>query len=262
MPEGHTIHRAANDLRRALANQVLIVSSPQGRFAGGASVLDGRECLSVDAYGKHLLLGFEDSLWLHIHLGLFGRIRRRKVPAVEPRGAVRVRLESETHVVDVSGPTICSNIDCAELAALIDRIGPDVLREDADPLRAISRISRSRAPIGRLLMDQSVIAGIGNIYRTELLWRAGIHPDTPGKSIEEAEIWRLWHDACRLLKLGVKRNAIITSEHAMQSRSRYRERTNIFGKSNCPSCGHVIRRLEIAGRRAFVCDACQPMVQS
>ena len=262
MPEGHTIHRAANDLRRALANKVLIVNSPQGRFAGGASVLDGRECLSVDAYGKHLLLGFEDSLWLHIHLGLFGRIRRRKVPAMEPRGAVRVRLESETHVVDVSGPTICTNIDSAELAALIDRIGPDVLREDADPLRAISRISRSRAPIGRLLMDQSVIAGIGNIYRTELLWRAGIHPDIPGKSIEEAEIWRLWHDASRLLKLGVKRNAIITAEHAMQSRSRYRERTNIFGKSNCPSCRNTIRRLEIAGRRAFVCDTCQPMIQS
>lgn len=259
MPEGHTIHRAARDLRRAISAQVLTVSSPQGRFAGGASVLDGRQCDSVEAYGKHLVLGFEDGIWLHVHLGLFGRIRRSKLPAAEPRGAVRVRLESQTHVVDISGPTICSNIDRGERDALIKRIGPDVLRNDADPERAVGRIRRSRAPIGRLLMDQSVIAGIGNIYRTELLWRAGIHPDTLGRSIDEAALWSLWEDAKLLLELGVRRNAIITTDRAMQSQSRYKERTNIFGKSHCPACKQEILRIDIAGRRAFVCLTCQPL---
>ena len=103
MPEGHTIHRAALDLRRALSGQTVGVTSPQGRFAGGASVLDGRQCQSVEAYGKHLVVGFEDEIWLHIHLGLFGRIRRRKLPAPEPRGAIRVRLIGQTRVVDISG---------------------------------------------------------------------------------------------------------------------------------------------------------------
>lgn len=262
MPEGHTIHRAARDLRRALAGQALVVTSPQGRFAGGASVLDGRQCLSVEAYGKHLILGFEDAVWLHIHLGLFGRIRRRKLPLIEPKGAVRVRLVSQTHLADISGPTICVNIDESELHELIDRIGPDVLRADADPAKALDRIGRSRTPIGRLLMDQSVIAGIGNIYRTELLWRAGLHPDMPGKSIERSVLLALWEDAKHLLKLGVKRNAIITADRAMRSRSRYGERTNIFAKPICPTCRHRIRRLEIAGRRAFVCEVCQPPNQS
>ena len=242
--------------------EVRTVSSPQGRFAGGASVLDGRQCDSVEAYGKHLVLSFDDDIWLHIHLGLFGRIRRRKVPALEPKGAVRVRLESQTHVVDVSGPTICSNVDRDERDALIKRIGPDVLRDDADPAIAVARISRSRAPIGRLLMDQAVIAGIGNIYRTELLWRAGIHPDTQGRSIDEAALWRLWEDAKRLLELGVKRNAIITSDRAMRSQSRYKERTNIFGKSHCPACQCEIRRIDIAGRRAFICVQCQPRAEA
>ncbi len=258
MPEGHTIHRAARDLRRALAGQVLLVTSPQGRFAGGASVLDGRQCLTVEAYGKHLILGFEDAIWLHIHLGLFGRIRRRKLPLSEPKGAIRVRLVSQTHFTDISGPTICTNIDEPELHELINRIGPDVLRKDADPSKALDRIGRSRAPIGRLLMDQSVIAGIGNIYRTELLWRAGIHPDTPGKLIERSELLALWKDAKNLLEIGVKRNAIITADQAIRARSRYGERTNIFGKSTCPSCGDRVRRVEIAGRRAFICDVCQP----
>lgn len=259
MPEGHTIHRAARDLKRALSEQVLTVTSPQGRFAGGASILDGRTCQSVEAYGKHLIIGFEDEVWLHIHLGLFGRIRRRKLPIVEPQGAVRVRLVSGTHVVDINGPTICTNLDQAERELLINRIGPDVLRDDAIPALALDRIGRSRAPIGRLLMDQSVISGIGNIYRTELLWRAGIHPDTPGKAINQAALEALWTDAKQLLALGVKRNAIITADHAMRSRTRYGERTNIFGKQQCPACEQRVRRIEIAGRRAFLCDVCQPM---
>lgn len=257
MPEGHTIHRAARDLRRALAGQSLDVSSPQGRFSGGASVLDGRECRSVEAYGKHLIIGFDGEIWLHVHLGLFGRIKRRKLPLLEPKGAVRVRLVSSTHVVDINGPTICENLERAALDQVLSRIGPDVLRDDADANRALDRIGRSRAPIGRLLMDQSVIAGIGNIYRTELLWRAGLHPHVPGNLISRDKLSALWEDAKQLLALGVKRNVIITSDVAMSTKSKYRERTNIFGKSMCPTCGGVIQKIDIAGRRAFVCNACQ-----
>ncbi|HIP78067.1 MAG TPA: Fpg/Nei family DNA glycosylase, partial [Kiloniellaceae bacterium] len=178
MPEGHTIHRAARDHRRALAGEVLAVSSPQGRFAEGAGRIDGRRCLTVEAYGKHLLYGFEGGETLHIHLGLFGRLRVRKLPLSEPRGAVRVRLVSATHVVDVNGPNTCRLLDEPETLSLIGRIGPDVLRPDAEPERAFRRISRSRAAIGRLIMDQSVMAGIGNIYRSEILWRQAVHPET------------------------------------------------------------------------------------
>ncbi|MEO0729905.1 MAG: DNA-formamidopyrimidine glycosylase family protein, partial [Pseudomonadota bacterium] len=85
MPEGHTIHRAARDHRRALKGHALGVSSPQGRFIEGAELLDGRTCRDVDAYGKHLLYRFDDGNALHIHLGLFGRMKRVKGPAGEPK---------------------------------------------------------------------------------------------------------------------------------------------------------------------------------
>ena len=260
MPEGHTIHRAARDHRRILAGQQLTVSSPQGRFSEGAILLTGQLCLAVEAFGKHLLYRFKNGNVLHIHLGLFGRIRNRKLPLIEPRGAVRVRLVSDTHIVDINGPTICRVLVGQEILTLIDRIGPDVLRSDADPGLAFNKITKSKAPIGRLIMDQSVMAGIGNIYRSEILWRQAVHPETPGKAIDRQTFDRIWDDAKALLKIGVKYNAIITVDDTSPSKSRYRERVNIFAKDNCPKCKGAIRRFEINGRRTFVCETCQPLI--
>ena len=259
MPEGHTIHRAARDHRKVLAVDVLDVSSPQGRFAEGAKRIDGHRCTNVEAYGKHLIYRFEYGLALHIHLGLFGKLRKRKLPLAEPRGAVRVRLVSSTHGVDINGPNTCEVLNEPELLALIGRIGPDVLRADADPGQAFLRISKSRAPIGRLIMNQAVMAGIGNIYRTEILWRQSIHPLTPGRALSRADFDRLWGDAAELLAIGVKRNAIITTDDAPVGRGRLKERVNIFGKTVCPKCQGDVERLELENRKAYVCAACQPL---
>ena len=261
MPEGHTIHRAARDHHKLFCNQKLAVSSPQGRFADGASILDGQTCLSVEAFGKHLIYHFDHGDALHIHLGLFGRIRKRRLPVGEPRGAVRVRFVGETHVIDINGPTICRVLTKPELLSLIDRIGPDVLRSDANPDSAYKKIAKSKSPIGRLIMDQSVMAGIGNIYRSEILWRQAIHPETPGRLIDQPTFERIWKDAKSLLEIGVKRNAIVTVDNKPPAKSRYRERVNIFAKDKCPKCSNVIRRFEINGRRTFVCEYCQPKIK-
>ena len=261
MPEGHTIHRAARDHRRILARQKLIVSSPQGRFSRGASLLNEQICLAVEAFGKHLLYKFDNEYTLHIHLGLFGRIRKQKLPLAEPKGSVRVRLIGKTHLIDINGPTICEILDQKEVMALVDRIGPDVLRADANPDLAYEKIARSRAPIGRLIMDQSVMAGIGNIYRSEILWRQAIHPETPGKAINRQTFDQIWDDARTLLAIGVERNAIITVFDGQLPKKRYGEKFNIFGKASCPRCEGEIRRFEISGRRTFVCDYCQPLMR-
>ena len=262
MPEGHTIHRAARDQRPMLVGKPLAVSSPQGRFEAGAAFLDGQTCTAIEAFGKHLIYRFGEDRALHVHLGLYGRFRTAKAPAgdppPEPRGAVRVRLLSPTHVVDVNGPNTCEVLDAAELATLTARIGPDVLRPDADPELAWRKISKSRAPIGQLLMDQSVMAGIGNIYRTEILWRQNTHPETPGRILDRAAFDRLWTDAVTLLEIGMQKNAIVTVDRAAKSRSRYGERVNIFNKPHCPACASEIRAFEMAARRVFACETCQP----
>jgi endonuclease VIII len=259
MPEGHTIHRAAQDHRKMLVGKILDVSSPQGYFLEGAEILHGKTCVSIEAYGKHLFYLFDHGETLHIHLGLFGRFRTAKTPAAEPRGAVRVRMISPTHVVDINGPNTCELLSADELATRIARIGPDVLREDADKERAWQRIHKSRTAFGQLLMDQAVVAGVGNIYRTELLWRARLHPRIPGNQIDRTMFDTVWADAIHLLHIGVKNNAIITVDNVKKSRSRYGERVNIFGKAICPQCAGDIEKFEMATRRVYLCQTCQPL---
>jgi endonuclease-8 len=267
MPEGHTIHRLARDHTAKLGGKTLAVSSPQGLFATGAQLLDGLRLHSIQAWGKHLFYQFdrpETGPILHVHLGLFGKYRLQKrtgesVPEV--RGATRVRFVSPDHVLDLNGPNQCEVIEPHEMQAIVDRLGPDPLREDARPARAWDRISKSRAAIGQLIMDQSVISGIGNIYRTELLFRARLSPDLPGRQLSRPAFNRLWKDAVKLLNIGVKYNRIITVDldriDKAPGKLRYGERTLIFARQTCPSCGGAVTRFEIAKRRAFRCDACQ-----
>ncbi len=259
MPEGHTIHREARDQRPLLAGRMLRVSSPQGRFAEGAARLDGRRCETLEAYGKHLLYGFEGGDALHLHFGLYGKVRKGEGSAPEPVGAVRVRLESAEGFVDVNGPNRCEILDPAGVEKLLDRLGPDVLRPDADPERAWARIRASRTAIGLMLMDQSVLAGIGNIYRTEILWRQRLAPALPGRALPRADFERVWADSAHLLAIGVEQRAIVTVEGATRGAGRYGGVFNIFNKPDCPRCGGPVRKFAMAGRRAFACDTCQPM---
>lgn len=193
MPEGHTIHRIARDHGREFAGQKLRVSSPQGRFVDGANVLSGRQLKSVSAKGKHLCYWFAGEKLLHIHLGLYGKFRQHKLPPPEPRGAVRLRVVGHRSAFDLNGPTRCELLTKAEWERLQNRLGPDPLREDADPERVWERIKKSRQAIGKLLMDQSVIAGVGNVYRSEVLFLLGIHPERAGTQLERDEFDTLWH---------------------------------------------------------------------
>ena len=260
MPEGHTIHREARDQTPMLRRKLVAVSSPQGRFFEGAALLDGRRCMALEAYGKHLFYRFAGGDTLHIHLGLYGKFRKAKLPAPEPKGAVRIRMETATHVVDCNGPTACEVLDPAAVAKLLARLGPDVLRDDADPEQAWTRIARSRAPIGQLVMDQAVIAGLGNIYRTEILWRQRIHPLTEGRDVSRAAFDAFWADSAALLRIGVERKAIITVNGASRGRSRYGARTNIFKKKVCPRCEGPVLQFAMAARKVFCCETCQVRV--
>ncbi|TDE11415.1 Fpg/Nei family DNA glycosylase, partial [Actinomadura sp. 6K520] len=176
MPEGHTVHRLAAEHQRMFGGRCVSASSPQGRFAEGAARLDGRVLVEADAHGKHLLVRFDDERTLHVHLGIYGRYVFGAVPVPEPVGAVRLRLVGAGGFADLRGPNACELLDPGDVKVLRDRLGPDPLRADGDPEVAWRRVGRSRTPVAVLLMDQSVVAGPGNIYRAEVLFRRGIDP--------------------------------------------------------------------------------------
>jgi len=257
MPEGHTIHRAARDHAQLIGDQQIAATSPQGRFEEGAAMLDGAVCERTEAVGKHLLYHFDVGQVLHIHLGLGGYFRTGAQPVDPPREVVRLRMESATHALDIIGPNTCELIATGAMDAFRMRYGPDLLAETPDPDRAIQRILKSRAPIARLLMDQKVIAGIGNIYRTEILWLRRIHPMTRGVDMTEDALRELWDDMRALLQIGVETNKIITTGKRSKARGQVRERTNIFGKKTCPACKGTITKETLSGRTLYHCPTCQ-----
>ncbi|MEM9724716.1 MAG: DNA-formamidopyrimidine glycosylase family protein [Pseudomonadota bacterium] len=257
MPEGHTIHRAALDHGKLLKGRAVAASSPQGRFAEGAALIDGAACLGTEAVGKHLLYHFDTGQSVHIHLGLGGYFTVAKKAPKPPREVTRLRLATANSAVDIIGPNTCELLPSAAMEAFRLRYGPDLLAAKPDPDRAVAAIRKSRAPIARLLMDQKVISGIGNIYRAEILWLRGLNPMTRGVDLPEAEIRGLWDEMRALLQLGVKKNAIITNRDAVRAGRVHGERTNIFGKPRCPRCQGVIEKSKLSGRTLYHCPTCQ-----
>ena len=264
MPEGHTIHRLARDHRPLLVGRTVRVSSPQGRFAAGAALVDGRTVTRVEPYGKHLWYRFDGGELLHVHLGLYGKWADGPLPAPEPKGALRVRLQTEEHYLDLRGPTHCDLVTPAERTAVLERLGPDPLRPDADPDLAWDRIVRAKTPIGQLLMDQKVLAGIGNVYRAEVLYRAGLSPFRPGRDVER-ETWdRLWLDTVQLMRAGVRAGRIVTTERADRDRrtgpARREDSHYVYRRDGlpCRRCGTEVRTEVMAARNLFWCPVCQP----
>ncbi|HEX4432299.1 MAG TPA: DNA-formamidopyrimidine glycosylase family protein [Frankiaceae bacterium] len=265
MPEGHTIHRLAREHRELFGGAVVQAQSPQGRFEDGAAAISGRVLQRVEPYGKHLLYRFEGlPERLHVHLGLYGKFVPGHLPAPEPRGALRLRLVGRESYADLRGPTACELMLPGEVKALLARLGPDPLKPRADPQQAWLRLSRSRTSVGALLMDQAVLAGVGNVYRAEVLYRALLSPFRMGRDVSAAEFSALWTDLVHLMRLGVRDGRIITTlpedRPAGRRRRPLREDSHyVYRRTGepCRRCGTAIRTELMAGRNLYWCPYCQ-----
>lgn len=267
MPEGHTLHRLARLHQRRFAGAPVAVSSPQGRFASSAAAVDGRVLRHASAWGKHLFHHYADGPIVHVHLGLYGTFTEWPHPLgallPEPLGQVRMRMVGAGYGTDLRGPTVCELLDQGQLGDIVARLGPDPLRGDADPSWAWARIRKSRRPIGALLMDQTVIAGVGNVYRSELLYRHRIDPFRPGQEISEAAFDAAWTDLAALMQVGLRRGKIIVvrpeHDHGPPSYRPGRPRTYVYRRAGepCRVCGGPIRTTVLEGRNVFWCPTCQ-----
>ncbi|MEO0964153.1 MAG: DNA-formamidopyrimidine glycosylase family protein [Planctomycetota bacterium] len=265
MPEGHTIHRHAKQQRPLLVEHAIEASSPQGRFDTGAAMIDGRVLESIEPVGKHLFYHFADGAGIvHVHLGMYGKFRVAKLTndkaPPEPRGAVRLRLVTDAACVDLNGPTACELLEVPAYDTIKARLGPDLLDPNADREVVWQRIAKSKAAIGAMLMDQSVVSGIGNIYRAELLYRAGIHPLTPAKALGRERFDALWADAVAQLKIGVRVGRIVTTEPSEFGVKTHRQLTAdrrfyVYRRDKSLRSGQKVERLTIGGRTCYACPA-------
>ena len=307
MPEGHSIHRVALQLDADFVGRRVAASSPQGRFAAGAVLLDGLVMSEAFAVGKHLLVGFADGRWLRVHLGLYGawdfhgrvspiggnalgvgsigaprlrgavRIGEQETEAVpdavvgesfppEPVGQVRLRLLTDESVGDLRGPSRCEVIDWSGVEALLAKAGPDPRVDYWDDPEGVfvERLRKRRVAVGQLLMDQSVVSGIGNIYRAEMLFRAQLDPFTLGAAVPVDVARELWRDWVGLLDLGIATGVILVREDhdAAQQEAAIADRSirfAVYGRAGepCYRCGTPIALADMAGRKLYWCPGCQ-----
>lgn len=263
VPEGHTIHRIARDHGELLTGRPVRVSSPQGRFAADADRVDGATLERIEAHGKHLFYGWSTGDIGHVHLGLFGKFTvHRSDDPPDPRGAVRMRLAVDGTTIDLAGPTACSIDDPSVRAKILGRLGPDPLRRQRpDPM--FTKILASKRGIGDLVMDQSVIAGVGNVYRAEALFACGIHPLRRGVDHDRAELEQLWTTIRTMMRRGVRDGRIVIVDRRDVGISRGRpiprsEATYAYKRDVCLRCGDFIQTVDIANRTAYFCPTCQP----
>ncbi|OLF08840.1 DNA glycosylase [Actinophytocola xinjiangensis] len=267
MPEGHTLHRLARRHQKLFAGRPVRVSSPQGRFTAGASFVDGRVLRRAEAYGKHLFHVYDRDAIVHVHLGLIGMFAEHPLPEQPPRGAIRMRMVGEEYLTDLSGPIVCQVITKPEMTALVAPLGPDPLRRNADPERAWARLSRSRQPVAQLLLDQRVLAGVGNVYRAEVLFRHEINPLTPGRSLDHAVWSAIWADLVTLMRKGVRSGRIDTvrPEHMPRAMGRparadrHGGEVYVYRRTDqpCLVCGTPVATRDLAGRNLYWCPVCQ-----
>ncbi len=264
MPEGHTIHRLAEDLDLDLRGSPVRAVSPQGRFSAGAALIDKYYLQRSEAWGKHLFCWWNNGSILHVHLGLIGKFRRVDVNQKPPE-TVRLRLESDSIAWQLTGPQTCSIINEEEWEYQISKLGPDPLRlGKRGKKHFVEKILGTTLPLGSALLKQEIIAGIGNVYRSEILFLNGIHPEIKGKELTETKAEEIWDTAVVLLRKGKTWNRIVTitpDDHGGRVTKKTLAENALYtykrGGLPCRRCSTYIMQSTIAGRSIWFCPSCQ-----
>lgn len=245
MPEGDTIRRAARALGALVGERLSVVAvHPRAQATGVADRLDGRELRAVEAHGKNLFLVFDGGLVLRSHLGMTGNWR------VLPAGAAVVGspwlvLEGRHEKAVLRGG---SRLELSRRGVV--GLGPDILGDPLDARGIVASLRRAEAhvAIGEALLDQRLVAGIGNIWRCEALWAATTSPWLPAAAVGDRELMRVVEEAARLMRLSVDGRR---PPHQVYRRA---------GRP-CPRCGTSVesRRQGEQARTTYWCPRCQPL---
>jgi endonuclease-8 len=256
MPEGDTLEIVARRLR-PFVGVALEVAVPHPRFARDriAERLAGARITAVEARGKHLLVRFTNDLTLHSHLRMTGRWDVHRRGGRWGRAAYRawVVLRTEAHeAVLFDGPVLELLTDAQlSLHPGLRRLGDDLIDADLDVDRAVRdlRAAHPATTAGEALLDQRLVAGIGNVWKSEALWACRVHPWARLGELDDDTLRRLVTFASE----GMRRQSDLLDGRRPRA---------VYGRDGrpCPRCGTpIVERLQgDDGRRTFWCPTCQP----
>ncbi len=271
MPEGPEIRRAADRVARAVeGRQAQEVWFAQPRLAPWGRRLSGRRVEAVDTVGKAMLMKFAGGHTIYSHNQLYGRwqvVRRGTTPGTGRQLRLAVHGPERSALLYSA-----SDIEVIPTGSLADhprvgRLGPDPLHESTTPALIAGRLASrpfARRRLGGLYLDQSFLAGIGNYLRSEILWLARAHPDRRPVDLAPAQLAALARASVALPRRSYRTGGVTNAPSAAadsraQGLPRSRWRHYVFGRAGepCPGCGAGIERIEAAGRRLYLCPACQ-----
>jgi formamidopyrimidine-DNA glycosylase len=229
------------------------------------SALIGRRVAAVDRRGKYLLIGFDDDAWLGVHRKMSGNLllQDAAVP-LEPHTHLSLHLDDGTQLRFVDARKfgrvyLFRSRDQLD-DFLAERLGPDSLVELDERLLA-AKLRGRKARLKPLLLDQAVLAGVGNLYADEALWEARLHPLRSADSLSSAEVKRLAHAIKQVLVMGIERRgtSFSTYRDSDGSAGENQDHLNVYGREGqpCPRCGTRIRRILIGQRSSHFCPHCQ-----
>jgi endonuclease-8 len=279
MPEGDMIFRAARSLHKALAGQP--VTHFDTAYAHLSRVNDttpiaGRTIERCEAAGKHLLIVFSDDLILRSHMRMNGSWHLYRHGERWWRGpqAMRVRIDTADWVAVAFDVPVAEFVTARQLQSTgpVAALGPDLLKPEFDRDEAVRRIVISGAmPIAQALLDQRLVAGIGNIYKSEVLFLAGVHPETPASAVPVAAIERVLEIAQSLLRHNVIEGtpAAIQTYRSLRRtgpRTEHDDNLWVYGRKGkpCRKCGTPIeaKKMGVEARTTYWCARCQTPFQN
>jgi formamidopyrimidine-DNA glycosylase len=270
LPEVETVRRRLAPLlegRRIESVEITDarLTRPHDRFET-ARELEGERIVELDRRGKYLIVRFDSGRALLIHLRMTGSLRHAAggmLPDDSHRRAV-VTLDDASDVAyrDVRRFGTWLLLEPSEVDGYLEaKVGPEPLARAYRADKLAERLAGRRAPIKAALLDQRTVAGVGNIYADEALWRARVHPLTPAASLGPDEV-KAVHSAVRaVLNAGIRRQGSTLRDYQLPDGSSggAQERFKVYGRggSPCPRCGTPIDKIRVAGRGTWYCPRCQ-----
>ena len=263
MAEGHTVVRWANRLRSLIGRPLEVVEMPS-RWHDRAWLLVGQEITRIETHGKHLLIHLSDGQMIHCHALMFGswQVGNPDMKLRKPSKHVRLRLRTSwREAVFFHGPVVelLTEEERARHAKL-KALGPDLLHDHFDRDEVWRRLQRDPArEIGDAILDQTIIAGIGNIYKSEGLFVAGIDPRRRVAEVERADVERVWDVAIPMMWEGARTYGPITTLPADLQKGRTRNWVYRRNKKPCFQCGATIEMIRQGPmqRTTYFCPHCQ-----
>ena len=272
MPEGPEIRRVATRIHKILAGrEAEQVQFTQSRVAGFGPKLSGQQVEWVSSRGKALLTRFEDGLTIYSHNQLYGRwyvTRRDNLPRTNR--TLRLAIHTRTHSALLYSASDIEVLTPEELPLqkYLARLGPDALDEDVvwrDVLRRLEDSKFAGRSLAALYLDQGFVAGIGNYLRTEILFNAKVNPFDRPKDLSKKQLGLLARNTLELTRQAYRTSGVTNTAGRVKklqsqgvTRSSYRFLAFDRERASCYHCGDIIRRLQVSGRRIYLCPTCQP----